>query len=178
MIRVSFRGELGWEIHAANADMPAIYEAVLDAGAKPFGMYALNSLRIEKGYRAWKGDLSTDYSMLEGGLDRFVKLRQAAGFPRQGGDAGEKQQGVKKRFVTLIVDAGRDAPYMATIWQRREVVGETTSAPGVTVSNASVALGMMRTDLAARAPRSRLKSMAQRCKAVVQPDGPTVGSRE
>jgi dimethylglycine dehydrogenase len=42
-------------------------------GLKPFGMFALNSLRLEKGYRAWKGDLSTDYTVLQGGLDRFVK---------------------------------------------------------------------------------------------------------
>jgi len=37
-------------------------------------MYALNSLRLEKGYRAWKGDLSTDYSLLEGGMERFIKF--------------------------------------------------------------------------------------------------------
>ncbi|HSG56864.1 MAG TPA: FAD-dependent oxidoreductase, partial [Paracoccaceae bacterium] len=59
LARVSFAGELGWEVHASFTDMPAIYDAVLAAGAVPFGMYALNSLRIEKGYRAWKGDLST-----------------------------------------------------------------------------------------------------------------------
>ena len=62
LIRVSFAGELGWEIHAENAAMPPIYDAVLAAGAKPFGMYALNALRMEKGYRTWKGDLSTDYT--------------------------------------------------------------------------------------------------------------------
>ena len=67
LARVSFAGELGWEVHARVADMPVIYDAVLGAGAKPFGMWALNSLRLEKGYRAWKGDLSTDYSLLEGG---------------------------------------------------------------------------------------------------------------
>ena len=74
LARVSFAGELGWEIHAALADMPALYAAVLSAGATPFGMYALNAMRIEKGYRAWKGDLSTDYTLLEAGLDRWVKL--------------------------------------------------------------------------------------------------------
>ncbi|MCV6584451.1 MAG: aminomethyltransferase family protein, partial [Marinibacterium sp.] len=67
LLRVSFAGELGWEIHAETASMPAIYDAVLAAGAKPFGMYALNALRTEKGYRAWKGDLSTDYTLLQGG---------------------------------------------------------------------------------------------------------------
>ena len=69
LIRVSFAGELGWEVHALNEHIPAIYSAILEAGAKPFGMYALNSLRLEKGYRTWKGDLSTDYSLLEGGFE-------------------------------------------------------------------------------------------------------------
>ena len=79
--RVSFAGELGWEIHAANANIPALYEAVIGAGATPFGMYALNSMRIEKGYRAWKGDLSTDYTLLEGGMERFVKFDKPQDFP-------------------------------------------------------------------------------------------------
>ena len=55
LIRVSFTGELGWEIHAAPADQPAIYDALIGTGLKPFGMFALDSMRIEKGYRAWKG---------------------------------------------------------------------------------------------------------------------------
>ena len=100
LARVSFAGELGWEVHAANADMPKIYGALLAAGAKPFGMYALNSLRLEKGYRAWKGDLSTDYSLFEGGLDRFVKLDKPQDFPGKQALLNEKQQGSKKRFVT------------------------------------------------------------------------------
>ena len=58
-----------------------LYELSIEAGAKPFGMWALNSLRIEKGYRAWKGDLSTDYSMLEGGLERFIKFEKPQSFP-------------------------------------------------------------------------------------------------
>lgn len=68
LVRVSFAGELGWEIHAASADIGPLYRAVTDAGAKPFGMYALNALRIEKGYRTWKGDLSTDYTLFEATL--------------------------------------------------------------------------------------------------------------
>jgi dimethylglycine dehydrogenase len=77
LVRVSFAGELGWEIHSKTEDTPKIFDAVMKAGEphglKPFGMFALNSLRLEKGYRAWKGDLSTDYTVLQGGLDRFVK---------------------------------------------------------------------------------------------------------
>ncbi|MEM7240189.1 MAG: FAD-dependent oxidoreductase, partial [Pseudomonadota bacterium] len=74
LARVSFAGELGWEVHVARADMPAVYEAVLAGGATPFGMFALDSMRLEKGYRTWKGDLSTDYTLYQAGLGRFVKL--------------------------------------------------------------------------------------------------------
>src|SRR5690606_10895528 len=128
LARVSFAGELGWEVHSPVEAIPAIYDAVLEAGAKPFGMWALNSLRIEKGYRAWKGDLSTDYSLLEGGLDRFIRFDKPQDFPGKSALLAEKQRGVKKRFVTLIVDAGDcDAPYMSTLWHGAEIVGETTS---------------------------------------------------
>ena len=145
MIRVSFAGELGWELHAENAVMPAIYDAVLAAGAKPFGMYALNSLRIEKGYRAWKGDLSSDYSLLESGLERFIKFDKAQNFTGKAAILAEKQQGRKKAFATLIIDAGVcDAPYMSTLWQGDTLVGEITSGAWGYRVNASVALAMLR----------------------------------
>ena len=81
LARVSYAGELGWEIHAKIEDISLIYDKVLEAGAKRFGMYALDSLRVEKGYRAWKGDLSTDYSLLEIGLERFIKFDKKEVFP-------------------------------------------------------------------------------------------------
>ncbi|MEL7114686.1 MAG: FAD-dependent oxidoreductase, partial [Pseudomonadota bacterium] len=128
LIRVSFAGELGWEVHCATDDAPAIWDALMDRGVTPFGMWALDRLRLEKGYRAWKGDLSTDYSVLEGGLDRFVKLDKAVDFPGKAALLNEKQQGVKKRFTTLVIDAGeQDPPYMSTLWHGGEVVGEITS---------------------------------------------------
>ena len=68
LLRVSFAGELGWEVHSRVADTPAVWDALMVAGKtlglRPFGMFALNSLRLEKGYRAWKGDFSTDYTVL------------------------------------------------------------------------------------------------------------------
>ncbi len=173
LLRVSFAGELGWEIHAQNADMPAIYAAVLKAGAKPFGMWALNALRIEKGYRAWKGDLSTDYSMLEGGLERFVKFDKPQEFPGKAALLAERQRGVSKRFVTLIVEAGAaDAPYMSTIWHGGEIVGETTSGAWGYRVGASVALAMLRADLAVPGTKLEVEIYGERCPAVVQPDAP------
>ncbi|MEM8973772.1 MAG: FAD-dependent oxidoreductase [Pseudomonadota bacterium] len=170
LARVSFAGELGWEVHAANAQMLEIYAAVLDAGAKPFGMFALNSLRIEKGYRAWKGDLSTDYSLLEGDLGRFLKLDKAENFPGKTALLNEKQQGSTKRFVSLKVEAGAcDAPYMSTLWNGSEVVGETTSGAWGYRVNSSLALGMLRVDLANAGNQVDVEIFGQRFPATVQP---------
>lgn len=173
LARVSFAGELGWEIHAANADIPALYDAVIGAGAKPFGMFALNSMRIEKGYRAWKGDLSTDYSLLEAGLDRFIKFDKPQDFPGKAALQAEKQAGLKKRFVTMTVDAGdQDAPYMSTVWHQGEVVGETTSGDWGYRINKSVALGTIRADLAVPGTEVQINIFGKLCKATVQPDQP------
>ncbi|WP_111734827.1 GcvT family protein [Roseovarius amoyensis] len=173
LIRVSFTGELGWEVHADNAATPAIHDAILAAGAKPFGMYALNSLRIEKGYRAWKGDLSTDYTLLEAGLGRFVKLDKPQDFPGKAALLAERQQGSKKAFVTLLVDAGEaDAPYMSTIWHDGKIVGETTSGAWGYRVNASVALAMVRADLATPDQVLEVEIYGERRKATVQPAGP------
>lgn len=171
LIRVSFTGELGWEVHAENAEMPAIYDAIIKAGAKPFGMYALNSLRIEKGYRAWKGDLSSDYSMLEAGLERFVKFDKDQDFTGKAALLAEKQQGRKKAFAPLIIDAGEaDAPYMSTIWHNGEIVGETTSGAWGYRVNASVALAMLRPEVAQAGTELEVEIYGERRKAVVQPD--------
>ncbi|MFT4716379.1 MAG: dimethylglycine dehydrogenase [Paracoccaceae bacterium] len=173
LARVSFAGELGWEIHAKNADVASIYEMVLEGGAKPFGMYALDSLRLEKGYRAWKGDLSTDYTLLEGGMDRFIKFDKEQDFPGKAALLAEKQRGVSKRFVTLLVDAGdADAPYMSTLWHDGGVVGETTSGGWGYRVNGSVALGMLRADLAVPGTELEVDIFGQRCRAVVQEDRP------
>ena len=173
LARVSFAGELGWEIHAKISDIPAIYDAVIGAGATPFGMWALNALRIEKGYRAWKGDLSTDYTLYEGGLDRFIKLDKPQEFRGKAALMNEKQQGSAKRFVTLIVDAGAaDAPYMSTLWHDGQVVGETTSGAWGYRINASVALGMLRTDLAVVGTKLEVEIYGERRSATVQPDTP------
>ncbi|KPA21150.1 4-methylaminobutanoate oxidase (formaldehyde-forming) [Shimia sp. SK013] len=173
LIRVSFAGELGWEVHALNADMPAIYDAIVAGGAKPFGMYALNSLRLEKGYRAWKGDLSTDYSLLEGGLGRFVKLGKPQDFPGKAAILSEKQQGVKKSFVTLKVEAGdTDAPYMSCVWHGDQIVGETTSGGWGYRVNASIALGMIKAELAAAGTKLEVEIYGKKYRAVVQEDQP------
>jgi dimethylglycine dehydrogenase len=176
LVRVSFAGELGWEIHSKVDDTATIFDAVWAAGRKhglkPFGMFALDALRLEKGYRAWKQDLSTDYTVLQGGLDRFVKWDKPV-FKGKAALLNEKQQGVKKRFVTLLVEAGEyDAPYMSTLWHDGKVVGETTSGGWGYRIDKSIALGMLRADLATSGTRVEVEIFGQRYPAVVQEDKP------
>ena len=84
-----------------------------------------------------------------------------------------KQSGVTKRFVTLIVDAGDcDAPYMSTLWHDGQIVGETTSGAWGYRVNASIALGMIRADLAVAGTEIEVEIYGERRKAVVQPDQP------
>ena len=173
LLRVSFAGELGWEVHCGFDDAPAIWDALMEQQATPFGMWALNRLRLEKGYRAWKGDLSTDYSLLEGGLDRFVNLDKPRDFPGKAALIDQSRQGVKKRFATLIIEAGdQDPPYMSTIWSGEEVVGEITSGGWGYRVNACVGLGMVRADLAVEGTPLEVEIYGQRCPAVVQPARP------
>ena len=176
LLRVSYAGELGWEVHTAIADTAAVFDAVWQAGQghglKPFGMYALNSLRLEKGYRAWKGDLSTDYTVLEGGLDRFVRWSKES-FVGKAAMEIERQAGPAKRFVTLVVDAGAcDAPYMSTLRHGEEQVGETTSGGWGHRIGKSIALGMARADLAVAGTELDVEIFGERRRAVVQADRP------
>jgi len=154
LVRVSFAGELGWEVHTQIEDTAAIYDAIMQAGvplgAKPFGMYALNSLRLEKSYRAWKGDLSTDYTLLQGGMDRFINWEKGDFVGRSALEA-EKAKGVSKRFVTLLVDAKDcDAPYMSTLWHD----------------------GMLQSDLTTPGTELEIEIYGERIPAVVQEDQP------
>ncbi len=173
LIRISFAGELGWEIHCKNKFLKIIYEKIVKFGAKPFGMFALNSLRIEKGYRTWKGDLSTDYTLLEGGLDRFIKFDKNSHFVGKDALLREKQIGVKKKFVILKVKAnGFDAPYMSTLWHNNKVVGETTSGAWGYRVNHSVALGMLKIDLCTPGTEIYVEIYGKKVKAEVQKNQP------
>ncbi|MGH1464640.1 MAG: GcvT family protein [Cognatishimia sp.] len=171
--RVSFVGELGWEVHCHVDSAAAIYGAVRNAGATPFGMFALDSMRIEKGYRTWKGDLSSDYTLMQAGLGRFVRLEKPQEFPGKAALQAEVKSGSKKGFVTLLVDAvNADAPYMSTLWKDGEIVGETTSGNFGYRVNKSIALGMVRVDLADPDTELEVEIFGKKYRAIVQADAP------
>ena len=78
LLRVNYVGELGWELHVPMAEMPKVFDALMAAG-KPhgirlFGTYAMNALRIEKAYRGWGSELTTEIDMIEASMERFLRL--------------------------------------------------------------------------------------------------------
>jgi dimethylglycine dehydrogenase len=176
LMRVSYVGELGWEVHCALADAPAVFDALWQVGAphglRPFGLYAVDSLRLEKGYRSWKQDLSTDYTMLEGGLDRFVRFDKPA-FTGKVALQRQARQGVAQRFAPLIVEAGDcDAPYLATVWKGDERVGLVTSGGWGYRLGKSIAISVIRADLAKENQEVEVDIFGERRPAVVQADRP------
>lgn len=171
LLRISFAGELGWEVHVPNVSAPAVWDALTAAGARPFGMKALNSLRIEKAYRAWKGDLSTDYSLLQGGLARFIDWSKD--FPGKVALDRERQRGPARRFTVLTVDAPDfDPPYMANVWANDRIVGEVTSAAWGYRTGTCVALAMIRSDHTSPGTLLDIEIFGRRHPARVTGEGP------
>jgi dimethylglycine dehydrogenase len=169
LVRVSFAGELGWEIHAAPQAIPDIHAAVCAGGAVPFGMYALESMRLEKGYRTWKGDLSLEYTLLEAGLDRFVKLDKPQDFPGKAALLAERAQGSRRRFATLLIEGNaQDAKSMATLRMAGQVVGEVTSGGYGHRVGASIAHAILRPDAALPGTTLEVEIFGQTCTATVQ----------
>ncbi|XP_030599241.1 sarcosine dehydrogenase, mitochondrial [Archocentrus centrarchus] len=107
-MRLSFVGELGWELHIPKDSCLPVYHAVMAAGAKHgiinSGYRAIDSLSIEKGYRHWHADLRPDDTPLEAGLAFTCKLKSST--PFQGRDMLEKQkeEGLKRRIVCFTTD--------------------------------------------------------------------------
>ena len=137
LIRVSFAGEAGWELHVPMSDMEAVYDELMATGAahqiKPFGMLALDSMRLEKGYRSWKSDLTSDYTMLESGLGRWVKTDKD-NFIGRTALLTEEQRGASRRFVAMVVNDPTDgepfgeAVYLSSIRSQNKDVGLVVSA--------------------------------------------------
>ena len=170
-IRVNYVGELGWELHLPTEAMAPVYDLLWQAGEahgiRDYGMYAMDSLRLEKGYMAWKQDLASEYSPLMGSLDRFVKLDKAAFVGREA-LLKEKQEGSRERFVPLLVEAkSADAPFCAPVWKGERRVGLVTSGGYGHRIKSSIALAYVQTDLAREGEDLEVEIYGERCPARV-----------
>ena len=130
-LRVNYMGELGWELHCEMSQLDELYKLLWDAGLEEkiidFGSHAMNSMRIEKGYRGWGTELTPEISVVEAGLDRFFNLEHKSNF------IGAKAikdliDNVKLKLVYLELDA-KDADALGNepVFYNNKRVGLTTS---------------------------------------------------
>lgn len=144
--RVTFVGELGWELYIPTEYMTPIYDLIVEAGESEHlvhcGYHALNSLRMEKAYRHWGHDISDEETPIEGGLAFAVAWDKPDGFIGREALLKQKEAGVKQRLVQFVLEDPE--PLMIhdePIWRDGVRVGRTTSSMFGYTLGACVALG-------------------------------------
>ncbi|XP_066953751.1 sarcosine dehydrogenase, mitochondrial-like [Macrobrachium rosenbergii] len=127
-LRLSFVGEMGWELHIPNKSAVAVYKALMAAG-KPFGLVnagyrAIDSLSCEKGYRHWHADVRPDDTPLEAGLAFTCKLKTDINFLGREAIEQQKLHGIRKKLVTITLDDPAKPLWgLEGIWRDGEPVG-------------------------------------------------------
>ncbi|GAA4080622.1 FAD-dependent oxidoreductase [Actinomadura miaoliensis] len=106
-LRVTFAGELGWELYCSSEYGAALWRALAATGATPGGYRAIDSLRLEKGYRMWGADISPDRNPYEAGLGFCVKLDKPGGFLGRDALVAARERGVAERLRCLTLDDPR-----------------------------------------------------------------------
>jgi dimethylglycine dehydrogenase len=173
-LRVNYVGELGWELHVPMAEMPAVFDALIEAGRasglRLFGTYAMNSLRMEKAYRGWGSELTNEIDMFEGSMDRFIRLDKGDFIGRQA-SLSHKQRGERIKLVYLEIDAvDCDALGNEPIYQGEKIVGLTTSGAYGHAVNKSLAFGYVDPALNRQGEEFEILMLGEKRKARVIPE--------
>ena len=148
-LRVTYVGELGWELHVPVEYATSVYDRLIEAGSSVgivnAGYRAIESLRLEKGYRAWGSDIGPDHTPIEAGLGWAIKTKSDIPFKGRPAISAQRESGVKKILAGFSVDdtnvvlLGRE-----TIYRNGERVGWLTSGGfGYTV-NKPIGYGYIR----------------------------------
>ncbi|UCH41050.1 MAG: FAD-dependent oxidoreductase [Gammaproteobacteria bacterium] len=148
-LRVSYVGELGWELHVPVESALSVYQALMaagaDAGIVNAGYRAIESLRLEKGYRAWGADIGPDYTPLEAGLGWAVDLKSGKDFIGRDAIVAQQGQPLTKSLACFTLDdcdvvlLGRE-----TIYRNDERVGWLSSAGWGYTVGANIGFGYVR----------------------------------
>ncbi|MHC8509925.1 MAG: GcvT family protein [Rhodospirillales bacterium] len=175
--RVNFVGELGWEIHHPIEYQNHVFDALMAAGAdlglKPFGIRAMDMLRIDKSYRMVGTELSIEYAAFESGLDRFVH-------PNKGDFIGRdalvqwREKGFKNQMVTIEVLDITDADPIGNnpIFRDGEMIGRATSGGYAPRMDKSYVMAMVPPAMAAEGERFEIDVLGTLHAAVVVPESP------
>ena len=130
LLRVTYTGELGWELHVTADAMPTLFDRLVEVGDEHglalFGTYAMNSLRMEKAYRAWGAELGNDVDMYEAGMERFVHFDHT--FVGRDALADSRERTSRAELVYMTVNAlDSDCRGGEPVLYNNNVVGVTTS---------------------------------------------------
>jgi len=160
-LRVSYVGELGWELHPPMASLPALYDAVWEAGRKfgiaNYGLYAVNTMRMEKGYKAWSAELTNELNMLEADMPRFIRFDKS-GFVGKAATLGQAPRPLKIVYAEVAA-TDTDARGGEPVLVQDRCIGVTTSGAYGHRVRKSLAFACVEPDFAA--PGSRFDVLIQ-----------------
>ncbi|MEE4113581.1 MAG: FAD-dependent oxidoreductase, partial [Desulfobacteraceae bacterium] len=168
--RMNYVGELGYEIfHPIQSQIP-VFQALMAAGEtyelKMFGMYAMDSMRLEKGYLAWKSEMNVHHTPLETNVAWTVKMDKD--FIGKAGLEKQKAAGVPRQLVCLVCQADDADPWgYNPIFDGDQIVGMTSSGGYGHRTDKSIALGYVPPALAAPGTRLEVEVLGKRLAAEV-----------
>ena len=173
-LRVNYVGELGWELHSPIGDLPALYDAIWEAGSRfgiaDFGLYAVNSLRLEKGYRGWGVELTNEVTMIDADMERFLKLDKDD-FTGKAAILAQRDDDRVLQLIYFEVDATDfDVRGNEPIFVGDQCVGLTTSGGYGYFVDKSLGFGYVSPDLAAPGTELDIGLLDERHRARVLKD--------
>lgn len=174
-LRVSFVGELGWELHHPIAQQGALFDALMHAGAahglRLISLRAMDCLRIEKFYRNWWSDLTTEYSLLEAGMQRFCKLDDERTFRGKAALQAQAASGTQHALVLLEVDT-TDAHCLGSepVLLDGKIIGTTTSGAYGMRCTRSLAIAYVEAPYAVQGRTLQVDLLGQRLAATITRD--------
>ena len=150
VMRVNFVGSLGWELHHPIEYQIQLFEALRQAGAEfriaNVGMRAMDSMRLEKSYRLWGTDLNAENTILEAGLNRFVRLNKGE-FTGRDALVLQQERGVPNQYCTIEIDADDADPFgNEPVLLDGEVIGRGTAGGYGHFVGKSLMLGYVKTE--------------------------------
>ena len=144
--RITYVGELGWELYIPTEFMTGVYDEIVAAGAqfglKHCGYHALNALRMEKAYRHWGHDITDEDTPLEAGLGFAVKMDKPGGFIGRDALLLQKENGLRQRLVQFLLKSSEPMLYHnEPIWQGDRIAGYIRSGMYAHTLGAACGLG-------------------------------------
>ncbi len=139
--RLSFVGELGWEISIPANEAAIVFDALIKVGAKPMGHYALDACRVEKGYFHWGHDLGPEITPLQAGLSWMIDWDKE--FTGKTALLDQKNNGIKQRLCLLGVEGEPLVLHDEPIWENGKIVGLTTSGAKGARTGLILAIGLI-----------------------------------